>query len=397
LQIASLKWVDFEEFISGLLRPVFGGKQGMKVQSIRFPDTDRSSWIVLGDDYLPVKPILVFLKFQEDLGRSPYTIRASAHHLKLYWEFLRDVGVGWKEVDVARLATFISWLRDPQPGVVSLGDRKARRTDATINQILGVVHVFYDFHARLKNAPDLPLYRFLEMPGSHYKPFLYGIAKAKPTKSRVVSVKPEENQVKTLTDDQVQKLLDACTRTRDKFLLALLFETGMRIGQALGLRHEDIKPEDNQVRIVPRDNNENGARAKTRSAYLVPGLPPSLMELYTDYLISDLGALEADHLPDYVFINLWEGEKGRPMTYANVRSLIRRLQKRTGVRVIMRDKLRKVNPPAKQPRPCGVAPGGYNAALDLSHNSPAARSARVSGILVCCLVRPSLSLFECNG
>src|SRR2546429_142963 len=101
----------------------------MKVQSIRFPDTDRLSWIVLGDDYLPVKPILVFLKFKDDLGHSPNTIRTSAHHLKLYWEFLRDVGIGWKEVDVARLANFISWLRDPRPGIVSLGDRKARRTD----------------------------------------------------------------------------------------------------------------------------------------------------------------------------------------------------------------------------------------------------------------------------
>ena len=305
----------------------------MKVQHVWFPDTNRSSWMVLGDDYLPVKPILVFLKFQEDLGRSPYTIRASAHHLKLYWEFLRDVGVGWKEVDVARLATFISWLRDPQPGVVSLGDRKARRTDATINQVLGVVHVFYDFHVRMKNVPDLPLYRFLEMPGRHYKPFLHGIARAGPVRTRVVSVRPEERRIKTLTDDRVQKLLDACARTRDKFLLALLYETGMRIGQALGMRHEDIKPEDNEIRIVPRDNNVNGARAKTRSAYLVPGLRKSLMELYIDYLITDLNALKADHLPDYVFVNLWEGERGRPMTYAAVRSLFRRLQKKTGIRV----------------------------------------------------------------
>jgi len=254
----------------------------MKVQPIWLPDTNRLSWMVLGDDFLPVRPILVFLKFQEDLGRSPYTIRTSAHHLKLYWEYLRDEGVDWREVDVALLAGFVSWLRTPQPGVASLGDLKPRRTDATINQILGVVHVYYDFHARLKNAPDLPLYRYLDMPYRHYKAYLHGIAKSGPAKGRVVSVDPEEKQVRTLTDGQVQQLLDACTRTRDKFLLALLFETGMRIGQALGLRHEDIKPEDNEVRIVPRDNNANGARAKTRSAYLVPGLPPSLMELYTD-------------------------------------------------------------------------------------------------------------------
>jgi hypothetical protein len=62
----------------------------VKVQRTWFPDTNRSSWMVLDDDYLPVKPILVFLKFLEDLGRSPYTVRSCAHHLKLFWEFLRD-------------------------------------------------------------------------------------------------------------------------------------------------------------------------------------------------------------------------------------------------------------------------------------------------------------------
>ena len=35
-------------------------------------------------------------------------------------------------------------------------------------------------------------------------------------------------------------MLASPTRARDRFLLALLAETGMRIGQALGLRHADF-------------------------------------------------------------------------------------------------------------------------------------------------------------
>jgi integrase/recombinase XerD len=46
-----------------------------------------------------------------------------------------------------------------------------------------------------------------------------------------------------------------------------------------------------------------------------------------------LNALEADHLPDYVFVNLWEGEIGRPMTYETVMSFFRRLRKKTGIQV----------------------------------------------------------------
>jgi DNA-damage-inducible protein D len=50
---------------------------------------------------------------------------------------------------------------------------------------------------------------------------------------------------------------------------------------------------------------------------------------------------------------------------------------------IMRDKLRKVKPPAQQPRQFGVAPDGYNAALDLIHTALRAESEgeRYTGVL----------------
>jgi integrase len=74
---------------------------------------------------------------------------------------------------------------------------------------------------------------------------------------------------KTLTAEQVQRLLDACLHLRDRFLLALLYETGMRVGQAPGLRHADFVSRERLVRIVPRDDNPNGARAKTREEHEV--------------------------------------------------------------------------------------------------------------------------------
>jgi integrase len=104
----------------------------------------------------------------------------------------------------------------------------------------------------------------------------------------------------------------------------------MRVGQVLGLRHSDLSVENGEITIVPRDDNPNGARAKTRDTHTIPGME-DLMGLYTDYLIDDLGALEADALPDFLFVNVWEGERGRPMTYASVMSLVKRLIKRTGI------------------------------------------------------------------
>lgn len=302
----------------------------MKVQRVRLPETDRVSWLVLDDSHLPVGPIRSYLKFRCDTNRSPDTVRADAHHLKLFWEFLRHEGVAWTDVDVSHLGSFITWLRRPDTEPQNDREISPRRTDATIDQSLTAVHGFYDFHMRLGTVPDLPLYAFLQVPSKRYKPFLYGIAKAKPVRSRAVRLKHEKRVPGTLSHDEVGRLLEACDRLRDRFLVHLLYDTGMRIGQVLGLRHEDIKVEDGRIRVVPRDDNANGARAKAREPYHVfPS--PDVMDLYVRYLVEELDALEASELPDYVFVNLWEGEVGRPMRYQAVRSLFRRLGRKAGV------------------------------------------------------------------
>jgi integrase/recombinase XerD len=59
---------------------------------------------------------------------------------------------------------------------------------------------------------------------------------------------------------QIQAILDACTRLRDRFLFVLLWESGIRIGEALGLRHEDIAAAEGELTVTPRVN-DNRARA----------------------------------------------------------------------------------------------------------------------------------------
>jgi integrase/recombinase XerD len=303
----------------------------MKVQRIQLPDTQGKTWLVLDDAYLPIPPICSYLQFLLHLDRSPNTIRAAASHLKLFWEYVHAENLCWKEIDVGQLAGFIPWLRRDNPTVVSLAIRPARRTNATIDQILSTVHSFYAFHIRLHTVKELPLYQFTTPYRSQYKPFLHGIAKTKPEQTRIVSVKGEKRKPKTLTTDQIQALFNACTHTRDRFLMALAFGTGMRIGQILGLRHSDICVEKAEIQIIPRTDNPNGARAKSRFDHTIP-VREDLLELYIDYLVQELDALDGGVLPEFVFVNLWEGERGRPMTYAAVMSLVKRLCKKTGIR-----------------------------------------------------------------
>jgi integrase/recombinase XerD len=49
--------------------------------------------------------------------------------------------------------------------------------------------------------------------------------------------------------------------------------------------------------------------------------------LYADYLHGEYGELDSD----YVFVNLWSGPIGCPLTYASVYDLVSRLRERTGI------------------------------------------------------------------
>jgi integrase/recombinase XerD len=119
-------------------------------------------------------------------------------------------------------------------------------------------------------------------------------------------------------------VVGACQRRRDQLLLTVLAEAGLRIGEVLGLRHEDIDAASRQVAVVPRVN-ANRARAKGGSRR-VP-VPARLIRLYSDYLHEEYGDLDCD----YVFVNLWSGRRARPLTYRSVYDLVVRLRGRTGV------------------------------------------------------------------
>src|SRR5258708_36976195 len=81
---------------------------------------------------------------------------------------------------------------------------------------------------------------------------------------RAVRVREARVRRRVLMAGQAQSILDACGRLRDRLLFALLLDSGMRIGEALGLRHQDMDIAGRAVAVTPR-RNDNGARAKGRT------------------------------------------------------------------------------------------------------------------------------------
>ena len=302
----------------------------VKVQKATLTDTS-VTWLVLDDNYQLIEPVQDFLDYLRNLDRSPNTLRTYAYHLRLYWDYLSQSHLHWTTVGLPELADFILWLRKPHPySVQAISPKSSSRSEASINNILSAVCTRYDFHEKTGNVPHIPLYKTVLTPGKRYKSFLHHINKGKPVKTRLLKLKVPKRVPKTVEPQQVQTLIAACNRVRDQFLICLLYESGMRIGQALGLRHEDIQSMDNLIRIEPRDDNANGARSKSQNSYIVH-VTKDLMGLYTRYVCDEFMDILGDHLSDYVFVNLWEGRKGAPMTYSTVMALFSRLARTTGI------------------------------------------------------------------
>jgi integrase/recombinase XerD len=130
----------------------------------------------------------------------------------------------------------------------------------------------------------------------------------------------------TLSSEELTRVLTAPPRLRDRLLLAVMGLNGLRVGAAIGLRHEDVRIRKGELAVVPRDDNANDARAKRRSPLVLP-LHEGVGRLYSRYLDEEYGDWDCD----YVFINLWAGELGRPMTYDNVRAVVTRTAEAIGI------------------------------------------------------------------
>ena len=298
----------------------------MRIQRVIMPVTAAESWTVVDDDGAVVEPVERYLAYLAALERSPNTVRAYAVSLKLFFEFLAEAGLDWAQVGVEEVARFVAWLRAPAENVVVLEAGTGRRAPATVNRHLAGVFGFYDHHARAGVGVAAELVAWRRVSRGSYKPFLHHVTKGRPIPTRPVKLTVTRRAPRTLEPEAVVAILGACEHLRDRFLFALLAETGMRVGQALGLRHSDFVSRDRQVRIVARPDNANGARAKLREPAVIPVSTP-LVRLYSEYMHAEYGDLDSD----YVFVNLWAGRIGQPLTYPTVHELVARISARTGI------------------------------------------------------------------
>ncbi|MFF0658159.1 tyrosine-type recombinase/integrase [Micromonospora tulbaghiae] len=303
------------------------------MQRLRDRDTGLASYTVVGPDGLPVEPVEMFLAHLQAMARSPNTIAGYAHDLRDFVEWLDQVGRDFRVLSLEELTGFFSWLARPvaarAPEVFVLPSAPPAIAPATLVRKRAALATFYRFHARRDaSVPALLGASAGPRATGEFLPMLVHTRRARPgleTLSPIRIAAPRSAAV-VLSDAQVARLVAACVRRRDRFLLILLDQTGLRSGEALGLRHADLRLRAGEVRVVPREGNVNAARVKGLKARVVPA-GAVVFDAYADYMEMEYGALDSD----WVFVNLFRPPVGAPMTAGAVAKLVVRLRQRTGI------------------------------------------------------------------
>lgn len=309
----------------------------MKVQEVKLDNNQRRYLLVDGNG-LPIIPVAKYLKYIDNSEKSPNTQKTYCYALKLYFEYLEGTDVDYRNVNINILSDFVGWLRNPYENnkIANLKPTKAKRTEKTVNLTITVITSFYDYLFRTEETNNDMVDKLMKQVFTggykHYKDFLYHVNRDKPSNKNILKIKEPRRKIKVLTKEEIQKVYNATTNIRDEFLIKLLFETGLRIGEALSLFIEDIIFDHNKghrIKLVDRGELSNGAMLKTGEREI--HISQELIDLFDDYAYDILDELEID--TNFVFVKIKGKNKGQPLEYQDISDLFKRLKNKTGIDV----------------------------------------------------------------
>ncbi|NFL34505.1 hypothetical protein FDB64_05345 [Clostridium botulinum] len=305
----------------------------MYVQRI-ITKNNKTRYLLLDNNDEVIVVVRNYLRYLDSKRLSLNTIKNYAYHLKLYFEYLHDIECSYnfiidnnKELDI--LSGFVTWLSkiDDKVLYTQYAERPERRNTSTINTILSAVLSFYQYLYRKGEVRELNVYKTGGF--SSYKGFLYEMGTRKKTiSSSILRLKEKDRIPKTINRKDLEVLISRCRYLRDRFLICLLFETGLRLGEALGLRKSDFVIWDNKVKVVSRENLENGVSVKNKSEGEII-IPKYLTQIYCEYLECEY--IENEN--EYIFINLKGTNKGKAIKPITIQKLFYRLSKECDFKV----------------------------------------------------------------
>lgn len=138
---------------------------------------------------------------------------------------------------------------------------------------------------------------------------------------RKIKVPPRDYQTtmphEILTNEEVNRLILAGNTSRDRALVAVLYETGSRVGELYRMKWMDLKDDDPGIAVTIRDEKTG---VKIRHSKVI-----KYSQLVATWRMDHPGGKDPEAL---VFI---DSKRGRPLTYDAMRYIIRGMAERAGI------------------------------------------------------------------
>ena len=292
-------------------------------------------WVVLDPELVPHREASEFLRFLHGAGRSPHTVRAYAGRAALFLGWCQVRGVDWRRISLGDLARFKHWVEATPAGT------GRHRSGSTVNAVLTAVCELLRFCARAGLIEQAVAGRLSEPRWLRFTPPGFDTGESgqfRTVRTRALKARAETPFPEALTPERAATVFGCCRTPRERFLVILLHDTGLRIGEALGLRRADMHllPDSRSLGCatvgahihVRHRANPNGALAKSRFPRSVPA-SDAVLSGYADYQHERAG-LAGDDGTDLVLVNLYHEPVGAPMTYRSAKRFFDRLAAECG-------------------------------------------------------------------
>lgn len=318
----------------------------MQVHRLSLKESNELFFELLDDSGQPIPIVSGFLRHLRARGYSPNTLSAYAYDLLHFMTWLELQQLSYQEFTPARSLLFLEYLFTlPSRGAAQRlalvlcttdqGNPATRLSPATINRIFAAVSSFYEFLIVSDQFPypenpivkvDDPAYARVS---DRHCPFMGRASRQRPVR-RTVHVKTVQPVPRPMTDEQVSQLLASLRLKRDKAMLLLMLQGGLRPGEVLNLHLEDVSYARRRVTSRYRTDHPKGVRTKSRTERVVDLHQPETLQAVNDYVMSER---PQETESPYLFLVGGGGKRrSEPLGYHALVKLFERHCERLGMR-----------------------------------------------------------------
>jgi len=182
----------------------------MKVQKVVVEEKSYPLYILLDKNFEVVEPVKRYIKYLDNTGKAPNTIKTYCYLLKLFYEFMSQRGIGLEDLKFEEMSNFVGWLRNPtgEVKVIDLQSKKAKKEETSVNAILNAVTSFLEYLNRTGDFKAIDMTK--ESRIINFKGFLHHISKGKSYQKNILKLRVKKKLVQVLEHAQVKAIIDAC-------------------------------------------------------------------------------------------------------------------------------------------------------------------------------------------